>query len=582
MDKRWSRTIGDSGIESRRWLGLRLVTALAALASILLRIGWREPIVPEGALTAVEWLALLVYAGSLIVERRLAHRPIVELPRARPVEVALLTLAVLLAWLPPAVTVIVAVLALYQLLTLYLGLVARSPSPSWVFAGTFASLIIAGTLALKLPVATPPEAPIHVVDALFTATSAVCVTGLTVRDTGTEFTRAGQTIILVLIQLGGLGIVIFGALLALAMGSSMGLRVSRTIADSTAEGHARPTTVRTLVAFIAAATIALELIGAIVLFFGWPRVWEGAPDLTTLPSRAFHALFFSVSAFCNAGFATTAGSLEGLRFHWTSQIVIAGLIVIGGLGFPALGNLRAVGVARLRGRRLQSGALVRLNLHTKLVLLTTLALYLAGASAIFLGRMTQGGESVFGAALDGHFMSITARTAGFDTITPGSMGPLGRLALITFMFIGGSPGSTAGGVKTIAFAIIALTIWATIRGKPTTEAFGRTIPESLVRRAATLITLGAGTIATLTLVLALTDGQGRLLGDLLFEVVSASSTVGLTTGITPGLSDAGRLVLVVAMFLGRVGPLVILVALAAVGRRAGPARAYPSETVVMS
>lgn len=559
----------------------RGVTAGVAVTAILLRLGWSEPVLPARWLVVIEGAALVVFGLAIFLEGvRITRSPVRALTRS-PLRAGVIVVAAALAWLPIAVTLCVAALAVIESLDVFMRFVGRTRSTAMVFAGTFVALISLGTLALLLPVATPTDRPISVVDAAFTSTSAVCVTGLVVRDTGTEFTHVGQWIILGLMQLGGLGIVIFGALIALAMGSSMGLRLSRTLSDTTAEGHARPSAIRPLVLFIVTATIVVEAVGAITLYLGWPSVWTGGPEMTQPASRVFHAVFFSVSAFCNAGFATAGTSLEGLRFHWTSQVVIAGLITVGGLGFPVLDNLRAVLWARVRGVRMERGALVRLSLHTRLVLVTSVTLYLAGAVLLTIGRLSQGGETVGAALLDGHFMSITARTAGFDTVSPAAMGPLSRLILITLMFIGGSPGSTAGGVKTIAVAIIVLTIWSTIRGRATTVAFGRTISDGLVRRAATLITLGAATIAGLTLALALTDGRDRLIGDLLFEVVSASSTVGLSTGMTSDLSPAGRVVLILAMYVGRVGPLVVLGALASMGLSRRPAREFPAEPVVM-
>ncbi len=583
MAQRWSQRIDNQTTGSAWWGVLRFVLAALAGASVVLHLGWREPIISAQSLSTITLIAIGVYALALLIPNRMANRSLVELIRKHTFESITLGIGGLLFWLAPTAPIIAGVLALHQLFRLFEEVVTRSPSSSWVFAGTFGMLIVSGTIALKLPISTPVDKPISTVDALFTSTSAVCVTGLVVRDTGTEFTRFGQTVILAMIQLGGLGIVVFGALLALAMGSSMGLRASKTLADTTAEGLARPTTIRRLIAFITIATLCTELIGAGALYFGWPGIWEGAPVMDSSGSRLFNAVFFSISSFCNAGFATTSNSLEGLRWHWTSQIVIAGLIVIGGLGFPALDNLRTVILAKIKGKRIANGVLIRLSLHTKMVLVTTALLYLTSMLILFIGRWTQGGEPLLGALLDGHFAAITARTAGFDTVAPGSMGPLSRFTLMSYMFVGGSPGSTAGGVKTITLAILVMTIWSTMRGKTSTEAFGRTIPEELVRRAATLITLAAGLIAVLTLALAASDGGGdRLLEDLLFEVVSAFSTVGLSTGITSDLSAPGRLILVTAMFLGRVGPLVMLVALVSVGARRRPRCEFPDEMVVMS
>lgn len=564
---------------------IRAAASVIAMAAVILRLGWEEPWLAPGTLLWIEGIGLAVYALTIIASMRAdpgGRSRVARAARANGFECAVLAFGFAFVWSPVMLASAVTLLFLYQALSLYLWVVQTSAPPGLVFAGSFLVLIAAGTGGLMLPNSTPADKPIGLVDALFTSTSAVCVTGLVVRDTGTEFTRLGQTIILLLIQLGGLGIILFGALLALTMGSAMGLRVSRTLAEGAAEGHARPSTIRALIVFITVATLLTELVGAATLFVGWPRGWAGAPAFEGAGDRAFHAVFFSVSAFCNAGFATSADSLQGLRFHWTSHIIMVGLIVVGGIGLPVLDNIRSVVWAKWRGRRMSNQALIRLNLHTKIVLTTTAAVYIAGALAIMLGRLTQGGEPWHLALLDGHFMSVTARTAGFDTVAPAEMGPMSRLSLLTLMFIGGSPGSAAGGVKTVSVAIIVLTIWATMRGKATTEAFGRSIPENLVRRAATLITLGAGIIALLTLALALTDGRGRLLGDLLFEVVSASSTVGLSTGLTGELSPPGRVILIIAMFTGRLGPLVILAALVSVGRRPAPHRHYPSESVVMS
>lgn len=572
-------------IESPWWERFRLLAALVAVACVVLRVGWRRPLLEDEVLLAIEVATIAAYAISLIIPHRRSGRSVGSLLSGHPIECVLLGLVLIFFWLPPVLTFVAVALAVYQLLRVYMLIMVASLAPSWIFVATFASLILAGAFALKLPIATPPEAPITMVDALFTSTSAVCVTGLIVRDTSIDFTRAGHTILLILFQLGGLGIVMFGALAALAMGSSLSMRASRTFAGSTVEGHARPSTIRKLVIFITCATLLTELIGALTLYIAWPETWEGAPGMSTPADRAFHSVFFAVSAFCNAGFATSPNSLEGLRWHWTTHLVFVALVFIGGIGLPVLENLRAVIVSRVRNRTVENGRLVRINLHTKLVLIAALGVYLGGAAIIFVGRLFHGEESIGGALLDAHFLALGSRTAGFDTIPPVTMGPLSQFATMCLMFIGGGPGSTAGGIKLVAFSIILMTIWATLKGKDATEGLGRTIPEDLVRKSATLITLGAGVIAALTMALAVTEGaglHGHNLSDLLFEVVSASSTVGLSTGVTPDLSAPGRIVIIIAMFAGRIGPLVLLVALVNVGAKRRPRREFATEAVVLS
>jgi trk system potassium uptake protein TrkH len=301
--------------------------------------------------------------------------------------------------------------------------------------------------------------------------------------------------------------------------------------------------------------------------------------------RAFHAIFFAVSAFNNAGFATTPDSLESLRLHWTTHVIIAGLVVMGGIGFPALDNLRQVAFARLRGKRTRQGRLIRVALHTKLTLITTFVVYVIGLGLIFLSEYVQRLDPVGVSLLDAHFMAIASRTAGFNTIPAAEMGPLSRFVLVVQMFIGGGPASTAGGIKTVATAVLVLTVVATLRGRSQTEAFKRTIPDALVRKAAVLITLGLATVATLIGVLSLTESRGDShlpLEEIVFESVSASATVGLSMGTTAGLSDPGRVAVIIAMFIGRLGPLAVLGALASVRRSDRAQYAYPDEGVLMT
>ncbi|MFG0257163.1 MAG: TrkH family potassium uptake protein [Phycisphaerales bacterium JB043] len=459
-------------------------------------------------------------------------------------------------------------------------LVAQSAlPPGIVFVGSFVVLIAAGSGLLLLPAATPADQPLSTVDAVFTITSAVSQTGLVVRPTGDGFTRFGQIIVLIWIQVGALGVLVFGALFASLLGSSLGLRATQTLAEGTEQGWIGQISLKRLVVFIIVFTHLVELLGAAVLYFGWPETWDGAPaDFVDAGDRMYQCVFFSVSAFCNAGFATTSNSLEGLASHWTPHVVIALLIILGSVGFSALYDIGRTVSARFRGVRVQSGSLVRLSLNTKIILTTAVIVYAMGFLSILLGELSQTSQPIERAVLDAHFMSIN-RTSGFDTIHPESMGLLSQLVLISLMFIGGSPGSVAGGVKLMALAVLAMTVYATIAGRDKITAFNRNIPNAVVGKCATLVVLSLAVIMIVTGVLAATETQS--LDALLFESVSAFGTTGLSMGITSDLHIPSRIALIAAMFVGRVGPLALLGALFTAAQIKRPAVAYPTESVLM-
>ncbi len=591
LQRRTLQVVDNSPTQITVLYWLRLALILGANACTVLAYGWRESIFSETALLRLLsaglaadlliTLAVVAFAGAREARVR-AMRDAGVLATA--IEVVSLVVGIFVSWaLPLGAAMVIGV----RLLRLYLVIVRTKVPPSLILVVSFAMLILAGAAGLMLPASTPVDHPISALDALFTATSSVCVTGLVVRDTGTEFTRLGQVIILIMIQLGGLGIVVFGAIFAVLFGRSIGLRGSQTLAGATGEAASTPDALRRLVLFIAAATVLTELVSAVALFIGWPSAdgWATAPPGFEQPDeRAFHALFYTVSAFNNAGFATAPDSLHGLRTHWTSHVVIAGLIVLGGIGFPVLDDLRRVAIARIRRKRIENGRLVRLSLHTRMVLTASVALYIAGFLGVFISEIVQTAESVPEAALDAHFNSITARTAGFETVRPSSLGPLARFAITVLMFIGGSPGSAAGGAKTIAFAVLALAVWATINGRASAQAFKRTLPDEMVRKAATFVTLHLVLVATTTGLLSITEPRhnGFALEQLLFEAVSACSTVGLSLDTTMSLSPEGRAVVIAAMFLGRVGLLAALVALVSVARDTKVRYAYPTEGVLIN
>ncbi len=558
------------------------------MAAVILRLGWEDPWLAPATLLWIEAAGLAVYAVTILASMRAdpgGRSRIARAARTHGFECTVLAFGFIFVWSPLLLASAVTMLFLYQALSLYLWVAQTSAPPGLVFVGSFLVLIAAGTGGLMLPNSTPAENPIGFVDALFTSTSAVCVTGLVVRDTGAEFSRLGQIIIMLLIQVGAMGVIVFGVVLAQVVGSGFGLRATQTIAEGTEQGWSGQLSLRRLVLFILVLTHATEAFGALVLYVGWPESWAGAPwgeGPAAWTDRAFHAVFFSVSGFCNAGFVTTANSMQGLRAHWTTHGLLAGLIVLGSIGFPVLDNLRRVAWARLRGRVTYDGALVRLSLNTKIILTATAAVYIFGYAMIVLGELTQTAEPLGLVLLDAHFMTIN-RTSGFDSIAPGEMGLLSRLALIFLMFVGGSPGSVAGGIKMMVFAVLALAVWSTLRGKPHVEAFGRTIPDSVVRKSATLIVMSLAVVMATTGVLVATESgpEAQTLGPYLFEATSAFGTTGLSLGITTTLAPPGKIAITTAMFVGRVGPLAVVAALLAVGRAKRPSYEYPTEEVVI-
>jgi len=586
---------GGGGAERRRGETGRFAVAALVGGATVLRLGWHEPPVSAGVLHGAQAALLSVYVVWLAwSERGTLFRAgfggFVREAR-RPMR-ALALAGMALCWWWPGLAATGGLLLLGHLWGAYVGALRRNLNPSVVFVGSFAGLVMMGTIGLKLPAATPTDAPISWSDAAFTATSAACVTGLVVRDTGTSFTGFGQGIILGLIQLGGLGVILFGSLVAMLMGSSLSLRAVHALADSTQPGQVSPASVRRLVLFAAAVVFGMEALGAGALYYGLPEagVWSGAPaGFGSVGGRVFTSVFHSVSAFCNAGFATTNDGLHSLRSHWTSHVVIAGLIVIGGIGLPVYANLEQIVRRKLRGGSRPKSAPPRLSLHTKIVLWTTLSLYVVGVMGLSTGAVVDRREDVGQALLDAHFMSITARTAGFDTVAPSGIDPLGRLTLMAMMFVGGSPGSTAGGVKTVAFMILLLVAFRAAQGRASTTVFKRQIPEEMIRKAATLFVLHfvliGATLAALLITESGPGGAGRAAGGferLLFESISACSTVGLSMDTTGGLTDAGEWALIVGMFLGRVGSLAFLVALVGLAGKRRPRYDYATEGVTLS
>jgi trk system potassium uptake protein TrkH len=442
-------------------------------------------------------------------------------------------------------------------------------SPHALLAGSFVALIAAGTILLCLPWAHLP-ARVGLIDALFTATSAVCVTGLIVVDTGRDFTPAGQAIIMVLIQAGGLGVMTFAALAFQVLGRRMSLASMAAVQDALFQREAATEFGHTF-KHILAATFAIELLGAMMLF-GFLNS-GGAPGASVF-SAAFHA----ISAFCNAGFSLNTESLIKWRGMHGAMAVFSLLIVLGGLGHTVLVELarRAVLLVKNRGR----SPVTRLSLNSRVVLTASGALILAGAILILISGQTPAEGTVVEKVSGAVFQSVTARTAGFNSVNIGALPGAALFALIGLMFVGGSPGSCAGGVKTTTTAIWLARVRASLRGEARVHLFDRQISDDLVARAGLLVSLAVLWNAAGLFLLLITEARthaGTFL-ELLFEQISAFGTVGLSTGVTARLSTPGRLWIILTMFVGRTGPLTLAIWMVS-GR--GSRVQYPKGTVMI-
>lgn len=435
----------------------------------------------------------------------------------------------------------------------------RLSHPSSVVALAFAAAIALGTVVLMLPWATAEGQGAGLLTALFTATSAVCVTGLVIVDTGTYWSGFGQVAILVLFQLGGFGMMASATLLGLLVRSPLRLR-SRLLLQ--AETHSLALgDVRSLVRLILLVTLVVEATATLALAARF-ALGHGMPWSEALWQGLFHA----VSAFNNAGFSTWGDSV--MRYVGDAWVLgpLMAAIVIGGLGFPVLHEL-------LRRRRTRC----RQSMHTVLTLWGSAALVLGGALLILLAESdnarTLGPLDAPGRWLAALFTSVSARTAGFNALDIGALGSESLALHYLLMFIGGGSAGTAGGVKVTTFFVLLLIVWNEIRGHRDVEFRGRRIDSAVQRQALAILVLSAGTV--MLAVLALLPMTPLPFEKVLFEVISAFATVGLSTGITAELPPAGQLILVVLMFVGRVGVVTLAAAMAMNHGRRG--YRYPEE-----
>lgn len=414
-------------------------------------------------------------------------------------------------------------------------------SPSIVIIVSFLLVIIAGAALLALPVSSANGAPTNWLDAFFTSNSALCVTGLVTLDTGTYFSLFGLIVIILLMQIGGLGLMTLSTFTLLVFRQQ--LFFSQKLAFKESLNLYSPRDVLYVLSGIIGIVFTIESIGALVLFFRWlPAMGAG--------QAALYAIFHAVSAFNNAGFALPANfaSLTPFAADWIVNLTITSLVIIGGLGFIVIADL------------LQHQ---RLSLNSKVVLVTTLLLIVVGTLVFFalerhnpgtIGKMTLPHK-----IMTSYFQAVTPRTAGFHTIDLGKMVPATALFTMFLMFIGASAGGTGGGLKTTTFALIISTIWATLRGFRNTIIYNRRVPPETVRQAFAIAFLSLAIIALAIFGLGETEKAGIM--QLSFETFSAFSNVGFSLGLTPYLSSLGKIIIMMVIFLGRIGPLALLLAL---------------------
>ncbi len=577
-----------------------LTSAMVAASFVILFGGFKEQWPSEVVLYTIQVVLLCIFVVEKII--RLSNSVSkVDFWRANWFEIPLLLMlgvAVLGAgrWFAPttaeaavirhfAVGIYLVIQVVAKLCRTSVNLAASGKSPTRTLIASFLVLIISGAGLLMLPKASTGES-LSFVDALFTATSATCVTGLIVKDTGRDFSLMGQVVILTLIQLGGLGIVIFGAVFALLLGQALSLRESAAMQDLlSARTISR---IGNMIAFIFIGTVFIEAVGTVSLL----GMWDDVPgQVANVHQQWFYSIFHSVSAFCNAGFSLFSNSFVSYNRSWGVYVVVCPLIILGGLGFSVLYDLVNTAADRVKRffkklfykrYRLSMEAPKRMRLQSKIVLNVSACLIVLGMLAILLfERYASGSDSAEKTGVLGAlFQSITARTAGFNTVDVSAMSASSRFVLILLMFIGGSPGSTAGGIKTVTLAVVIMTAVAALRKRQEVEMFKRSVRIVVVGRAITITLLFVAVLFIATLALSITENSnGFTMSDIMFEAGSALGTVGLTTGITPSLTTVGKLIIIATMLIGRLGPLTLLAALTF---NLKPVRYnYPDEAVIV-
>lgn len=432
-----------------------------------------------------------------------------------------------------------------------------------VLALGFIILIIIGGIILSLPISSKSGESTNLLDSLFTATSAVCVTGLITLDTGTYWNDFGKVVIMILIEIGGLGFMAFTTLLAILLKKRITLR-DRLIMQEAMNAFSLEGLVK-MVKRIVLLTIMVQIIGGLIL------ATQFIKDYGFLKGFCY-GIFHSVSAFCNAGF-DLFGNYSSVTSYSSNAIVLLTLsviIIVSSLGFSVIMEI-------LRYKKTK-----RLSTHSKLVLLITSILIVVGIVFMFLleykNPETLGPMSIKDKIINAIFAGVSPRTAGFNSVSLDEMTSGGKFLTIILMFIGGSPGSTAGGLKTATFGIILLTVLSVIKGREDTELFGRRLSKELVYKAFSILMISVSLIVMVTMLLCITQ-TGEDFIDLFYEATSAFATVGLTTGVTQRLNFIGKIIIMITMYLGRVGPLTV--ALALTNKRKNTGYKYPETKILI-
>lgn len=436
--------------------------------------------------------------------------------------------------------------------------------PSKVFMIGFALVILTGALLLTLPIASQDGNSVGFINALFTAASATCVTGLTVVNTAAHWTVFGKVVIIVLIQIGGLGVMTLSAMISFFLGKRISLKTRVLIMEERNADELQG--VVRLTKNILLYTFFIEFAGAILFSFVF------IPDYGIVKGIAF-SLFHAISSFCNAGFDLIGDSMLIYVDNPIITFAVCSLIVVGGIGFFVFWDIYA------------SKGFKRLTLHSKLVLVVTTILILGGAAFIFVLEYNNSGTlanlSMSGKIQAAIFQSVSPRTAGYYSVNLAAMRMPSVFVVVILMFIGGSSASTAGGIKTNTFGIIVVAIFNYVRGKRDIEVFEKRITLEMVMKAVAVIGIAMLVISVTAFILTVTEAQtGYDFLDILYETISAFSTVGLTRGLTPVLSNAGKILLSVVMYIGRVGPLTIAYAFMKENRNLGNYM-YPEGKVII-
>ncbi len=449
-------------------------------------------------------------------------------------------------------------------------------NPAILFVGSFAIIALVGTFLLMLPSATVHG--ITFTDALFTATSATSVTGLIVMDTAKDFTPMGQTVIMVLFQIGGLGMLTFTSFFAYFFKSGASFKESLYMRDILK--HDKLNSVMKTVMQIVVFSLFLEAVGAIIIY-------NSVSEIQTIRGRGFFAVFHAISAYCNAGFSLASENMRDprLRFNYSMQWVVMVLIVFGGLGYHIAYNVIqyfrkfVINIFSKKNRVFISRVI---NLNTKIVLYTTLILIFAGGVFFYLSEQQTNlleHDTIFGKITTAMFSSITARTAGFNTVDMNSFTIPGILFMIFLMWVGASPASTGGGIKTSTFALAILNVFAIARNKKYIEIGTRRIAVEAVHRAFAIMTISLLSIGFGILLLLIFNPEFTLV-QLAFEAFSAFGTVGLSMGITSQLSESGKYVIILLMFFGRIGLLNLMIGILSSMHKTD--YAYPEENILIN